>query len=146
MLTVQLAPESVEPGRRPEFSLELPPGLHAAMNPVWVPSLKQITWRLGVEDWGDWDLAINVDGTQFSKSLRATEELVRLSPERPPHTFFSQLEWPSETPFEKDGVVQSMTLGYPEASLAILGWDFEWAFAWMVVFFVLRWSSAPFAR
>jgi hypothetical protein len=60
-----------------------------------------------------------------------------LSPERPPHNFFDQLEWPSETPFEKDGAVQSMTLGYPEASVEILGWDFEWAFAWMVVFFVL---------
>ncbi len=68
LLTVQLAPDPVEPGGRPEFSLELPEGLHASMDPVWVPSLRQITWRLGVEDWGDWDLSIDIDGTQFSKS------------------------------------------------------------------------------
>ncbi len=137
LLTVQLAPDSVEPGRRPEFSLELPEGLHASMDPVWVPSLRQITWRLGIDDWGDWDLSINVDGTQFSKTLRATEELVRLSPERPPPTFIDQLEWPSEQPLDEGCAVHSMTLGYPEGSVAILGWDFEWAFAWMVVFFVL---------
>jgi uncharacterized membrane protein (DUF106 family) len=137
LLTVQLAPDSVEPGRRPEFSLDLPTGLHATMDPVWVPSLHQITWRLGIDDWGDWDLVIVVDGTQFSKSLRATEELVRLSPERPPQTFMDQLEWPSEPPFEKDGAVHSMTLGYGEGSVDIFGWDFEWSFAWMVVFFVL---------
>jgi uncharacterized membrane protein (DUF106 family) len=137
LLTVQLAPDSVEAGRRPDFSLELPPGLHAAMEPVWVPSLDQITWRLGVDDWGDWDLAIDVDGATFAKSIRATKELVRLSPERPPNTFMGQLEWPSEAPLDEGGAVHSMTLGYSEGSVGILGWDFEWAFAWMVVFFVL---------
>jgi uncharacterized membrane protein (DUF106 family) len=137
LLTVQLAPDSVNPGRRPEFSLETPPGVHAAMEPVWVPSLRQISWRLGIDDWGDWDLAIDLDGTRFSKSLRATEELVRLSPERPPRTFIDQLEWPSEKPFESDDPIRSVTLGYAEGSVAILGWDFEWSFAWMVVFFIL---------
>jgi uncharacterized membrane protein (DUF106 family) len=137
LLTVQLASESVEAGRRPEFSIEAPPGIHAAMEPVWVPSLHQITWRLEVDDWGDWDLAINVDGARFSKIVRATEELVRLSPERPSDSFFGQLEWPSEQPLDEGGPVHSMTLGYAEGSVGILGWDFEWAFAWMVVFFVL---------
>jgi uncharacterized membrane protein (DUF106 family) len=137
LLTVQLAPESVESGRRPDFSLELPPRLHAAMDPVWVPSLHQITWRLGVDDWGDWDLVIEIDGNRFEKSMRATEELVRLSPEKPSSTFMGQLEWPSEPPFDKGATVHSMTLGYAEGSVGILGWDFEWSFAWMVVFFVL---------
>jgi len=137
LLTVQLAPDAADPSRRPEFSLEMPEGLHASMDPVWVPSLRQITWRLGVDDWGDWDLSIDVDGTQFSKTLRATEELVRLSPERPPHTFIDQLEWPSERPLDEGGAIHSMTVGYAEGSVGILGWDFEWAFAWMVVFFVL---------
>ena len=137
LLTVQLASDSVEAGRRPEFSLEMPPGLHAAMDPVWVPSLHQITWRLGVDDWGDWDLAINVEGTKFSKSIRATKDLIRLSPERPSDNFMGQLEWPSEPPLDEGGAVHSMTLGYAEGSVGILGWDIEWAFAWMVVFFVL---------
>ena len=137
LLTVQLAPDSVDSGRRPEFSIEMPPGLHAAMDPVWVPSLHQMSSRLGVDDWGDWDLVVEVDGQQYSKSLRVTEELTRLSPERPPATFIDQLEWPSEPPFAKGEKVHSITLSYPEGSVAILGWNFEWSFAWMVVFFVL---------
>jgi uncharacterized membrane protein (DUF106 family) len=137
LLTVQLAPESVQQGRRPEFSLETVSGVHPAMDPVWIPSLAQITWRLGVEDWGNWDLTLTVDGQRFEKSLRATDELVRLSPERPPRAFIDQLEWPSEPPFEDDAVVRSMTLGYREGSVGFLGWEFEWAFAWMVVFFIL---------
>jgi uncharacterized membrane protein (DUF106 family) len=137
LFTVQLAPESASQGHRPDFELETGPGVHAAMDPVWIPSLAQITWRLGIDNWGDWKLTLTVDGKRFDKSLRATDLLVRLSPERPPPTFIDQLEWPSEPPFEKDAVVHSMTLGYREGSVNILGWDFEWAFAWMVVFFVL---------
>jgi uncharacterized membrane protein (DUF106 family) len=137
LLTVQLAAESIEQGRRPDFALEAGPGLHAAQDPVWIPSLAQITWRLGVDDWGDWDLAIDIDGVRYEKSLRATEDLVRLSPERPSPNFIDQLEWPSEQPFESDGVVRWMTLGYAEGAVDVFGWEFEWAFAWMVVFFIL---------
>ena len=124
-------------GRRPQASLEAPPGLHAAMDPVWVPSLAQMSWRLGVDDWGDYDLGVDINGTRYDKTVRATDRLVRLSPERPPPTFLDQLEWPSERPFPPDGDVRSMTLGYPEGSVSVLGWSFNWAFAWMVVFFVL---------
>jgi len=137
LLTVQLAPESLEQGQRPEFALETGMGLHAAQDPVWIPSLAQITWRLRVDEWGDMDLAIDIDGVRYEKSLSATEDLLRLSPERPPRTFIDQLEWPSEKPFEADSVVRSMTLGYAEGSVGFFGWNFEWAFAWMVVFFIL---------
>jgi uncharacterized membrane protein (DUF106 family) len=146
LLTVQLAPESVESRRRPDFRLEAPPGLREAMDPVWIPSLAQITWRLAVDDWGDWELAIDVDGARYEKSVRATDETVRLSPERPHRTFVDQLEWPSEKPFDADGMVHSMTLGYAEGSVGILGWDFEWSFAWMVVFFILTMVVALILR
>jgi uncharacterized membrane protein (DUF106 family) len=137
LLTVQLNPELVAAGHRPEVALEIPTGLHATMDPVWVPSLAQISLRLAVDDWGDRELLVDIDGSQYRKSLHATKKFIRLSPERPPRTFIDQLEWPSETPFEVDGTVRSMTLGYADGSVAILGWNFEWAFAWMVVFFVL---------
>jgi uncharacterized membrane protein (DUF106 family) len=137
LLTIQLGQQAAETGQRPDFELEAQDGLREAMDPVWIPSLAQITWRLAVEDWGDWQLAVNVDGKRYEKTVRATEDLIRLSPERPSRTFIDQLEWPSESPFEKDDVIQSMTLGYADGSVGFLGWQFEWAFAWMVVFFIL---------
>ncbi len=135
LLTVQLGQQ--EAGQRPDFTLETPDGMREAMEPVWIPSLAQITWRLAVEDWGDWQLAINIDGERYEKTVRATEDLIRLSPERPPRTFIGQLEWPSEPPFEAIDRVQSVTVGYADGSVGVLGWQFEWAFAWMVVFFIL---------
>jgi uncharacterized membrane protein (DUF106 family) len=137
LMTVQLDAETYSDAMRPEYSLELPEGLHAEMEPVWVPSLAQISWQLGVDDWGDHTLVLNIDGARAEKTVRSTERLIRLSPERPPSTFVGQLEWPSEQPFAEDSPVQSIIVSYPEGSVSILGWDFEWAFAWMVVFFVL---------
>ncbi len=137
LLTVQLAPEAVENADRPDFKIDLPAGLNETMAPVWVPSLGQISWRLGIQDWGDWEIELDIDGAAYGKTIRATEELVRLSPEKPPRTLVDQLEWPSEKPFDRGAAVRSITLGYPEGSVSVLGWDFEWAFAWMVVFFVL---------
>jgi len=137
LLTVQLDPETVTTGQRPEVALEMPDGVHAVMDPVWVPSLAQLTWRLGIDDWGDYELVIKIDGTSVEKQLRATDKLVRLSPERPPRSFMGQLEWPSEQPLDSDGRVHSITATYRDGAVSFLGWDFEWSFAWMVVFFIL---------
>lgn len=137
LMTVQLDQAETADGPRPDIRFEPPDGLRIVNGPVWVPSLAQISWQLGADAEGDFDLEITIDGETAYKSLRATDRLVRLSPERPPRTFVDQLEWPSEHPFENDSVVRSITLGYAEGSIGFLGWEFEWAFAWMVVFFVL---------
>jgi hypothetical protein len=137
LLTVQLDQEAVEPGRRPAISLETPAGLRAETAAVWVPSLAQISWRIGVDKPGDYEFLIGIDNTEVTKRVRATDRIERLSPERPPRTFIGQLEWPSEKPLDRDGPVHSITLAYPDATVSILGWDIEWQWAWMVVFFVL---------
>jgi len=137
LMTVQLDPAATTTAARPEIALDVPEGLHVDTGPVWVPSLAQISWELGVDAEGDYDLPITVDGETASKSLRATDRLIRLSPERPPRTFTGQLEWPSEQPLETTGAIRSITLGYAEGTIGFLGLEFEWSFAWMVVFFVL---------
>jgi uncharacterized membrane protein (DUF106 family) len=146
LMTVQLDPAVAEGGSRPDISLELPEGLQVTTGPLWIPSLAQVSWQLGIEAEGDYDLEIAVDGETAVKSLRATNRLIRLSPERPPRTFVGQLEWPSEQPLEKAGAIRSITLGYAEGTIGFLGWEFEWAFAWMVVFFVLTMVIALILR
>ena len=137
LMTVQLDPSATADGSRPDIQLTPPDGLRIVNGPVWVPSLAQVSWQLGADGEGNYDLEITIDGETVHKSLWATDRLVRLSPERPPRTFVDQLEWPSEHPFDDGSIVRSITLGYAEGSIGLLGWEFEWAFAWMVVFFVL---------
>jgi len=146
LLTVQLEEDAVAPGQRPEISLETPTGLHTEMAAVWVPSLAQISWRIGVDGPGDYELLIGIDGDVATKTLRATDLIERLSPERPPRTIIDQLEWPSEKPLDRNGPVRSITLGYPDGTVGFLGWDIEWRWAWMVLFFVLTMVVALILR
>jgi len=137
LLTVELGRGTIEEGTRPEAVIELPDGLRAETPAVWVPSLSQLNWRIGVEDWGDYELILAIDGARYSKRLVATDEVDRLAPERPPKTFFGQLEWPSEPPLDREGAVTKISIAYPDGTISFLGRHFEWRFAWMVIFFVL---------
>jgi len=122
---------------RPPMNLELPEGLHAVTPAVWVPELGEFSWQIGIDDWGDYDVALHLDKAVINKRLRATESVVRLSPTRPDRSFFGQLEWPSEPPLPSDSSIKEITLSYPEGTVTLAGWSFQWSFAWMVVFFIL---------
>jgi uncharacterized membrane protein (DUF106 family) len=137
LLTVELNPDAVVAGQRPEVNLETPEGLRVEMPAVWVPSLHQFNWRLGVEDWGNHELRILLEGESFSKLVSATKHIDRLAPERPPKSFIGELEWPSERPLDKGAAVRKITIDYPDGTIDLLGWHVEWRYAWMVVFFVL---------
>jgi hypothetical protein len=137
LLTVRLDSQSESSKSRPHVSLELPPGLRAETDAVWVPALDELNWRLGVDTPGDYDLAVDVDEIRYRKTLRATDRVDRLSPERPSTAFVDQLEWPSEKPLASDGSVRSIAIAYPDRDVGILGWHWSWRYAWMVVFFVL---------
>jgi hypothetical protein len=145
-LTVQLADGAVQGGGRPDLSLDLPPGLESEIGPVWVPTLHQASWRLAVAAPGDYQIGVRVGDTVVQKDVRATDRLVRLSPERPPRNFVEQLEWPSEPPTDRGSPVERVSLDYPDGRIGVLGWDFEWRYAWMVVFFVLTMVVAVVLR
>jgi len=134
LLRVELAETG---GPRPDLVIEVPDGLHLETPAVWIPSLGELNWELAADAPGDYELGFTLDGTTTTKSVRVTDRVVRLSPERPPRTFMDQLEWPSEPPLPADGEIQRITVDYPEGTMAFLGWSWQWSFAWMVVFFVL---------
>jgi uncharacterized membrane protein (DUF106 family) len=137
LMTVQLETSGISDGTRPEITLDLPDGLRMVTGPIWVPSLAQISWQLEASQEGDYDLAVGVAGETVHKQLRVTGNIVRLSPQRPPSKFIDQLEWPSERPIGDGSALESISIDYPDATVSLFGFDFQWAFAWMVLFFVL---------
>ncbi|MEN8164083.1 MAG: hypothetical protein ABFS37_08135 [Acidobacteriota bacterium] len=122
---------------RPDVRLQVPEGVSLETPGVWAPDLHQMAWRIKAESAGDFQLNLEHQGTIQGKKLRVTQSAVRLSPERPSKSFLDQLEWPSEPPLPADSSLATITLGYPEASLAFLGLEMESQWAWMILFFVL---------
>jgi len=134
LLRVELANTG---GPRPDLAIEVPEGLHLETRAMWIPSLGEFNWQLAADAPGNYELGFTLGGATVTKTVSVTDRVVRLSPERPPHSFTDQLEWPSERPLPSDGAIQRITIAYPEATMGMLGFSWEWSFAWMVVFFVL---------
>ncbi len=120
-------------GGRPQVALELPAGLRAETEAVWLPAQSQLAWRLLAERDGDYEVGLAVGGgPRLTKTLRVTPRTVRLSPERVDAGFFSQLLYPAEPPLPA-GPVHSIRLSYPERDIFVLGHGMNW----MIPFFAL---------
>jgi uncharacterized membrane protein (DUF106 family) len=134
LLKVDLKPEAVSPGVRPEATLDLPPGLAAQTREVWLPGEAQLAWRLAAEREGDFEIGVEIDGaSRVSKTVRVTGETARLSPVRVDPSFFSQLIYPAEPPLPADGPIHAIHIDYPGREVSVLGLGMHW----MIPFFVL---------
>jgi hypothetical protein len=131
LLRVELAPGTG--GGRPAAALELPAGLRAETEAVWVPSESQILWRLAAERDGDYELGVDVAGARVTKTVRVTPRTVRLSPVRVDSGFLSQLLYPAEPPLPRGSPVRAVHLAYPDREVSVLGHGMHW----MIPFFVL---------
>jgi len=125
------------PGARPHMSLELPAGIEAETDGVWIPSLNEMNWRLAATRAGDQELVIRMGDATYTKSARVTDQVVRLSPLRPSTSLIEQLTWPAESPLPDGSPVRAIELTYPSAEIAFLGFHFQSEYAWMAAFFVL---------
>ncbi|HEY2943665.1 MAG TPA: hypothetical protein VGN09_14625 [Vicinamibacteria bacterium] len=131
-----LAPSQVS--TRPAASLQAPPGLKVETPAVWIPSQRELAWRLRAEQWGDYDLALGLGGQQYSKTVQVSRDVRRRSPVRVERGFWNELLYPAEDPLPPGSPISAITLGYPDGSVPVFGWGINW----LVLFFVL---SAAFA-
>jgi len=134
LLKIDLRPETVTAGERPRAVLDLPPGLGAETEDVWLPHESQLAWRLAAEREGDFEIGVSIDGgAPLTKTVRVTKNLMRLSPVRVDSGFFSQLLYPAESPLPADSPVHAIHIEYADREISVLGFDMHW----LIPFFVL---------
>jgi uncharacterized membrane protein (DUF106 family) len=131
-----LAPSQVP--IRPTAMLQAPAGLTVETPPVWIPSQRELAWRLRADRWGDYVLALRLGDQQYSKTVQVSPQVRRRSPVRLEPGFVNGLLYPAEDPLPKGAPVSGITVGYPDEPVSIFGWGVNW----LIVFFVL---SAAFA-
>lgn len=137
LVKVQLAESdagSAGPGAtRPAASLEAPRGLKIETPAVWIPSERELAWRLRAEEQGDYDLTFKLGGQEYKKSVQVSSIVRRRSPVRYASGFWNNLLYPAEDPLPKDGPIAAISVGYRDASVPLLWWPMPW----IVVFFIL---------
>jgi uncharacterized membrane protein (DUF106 family) len=131
-------------GSKPAIRLEAPgPGIEVKDPPVWIPSLREMAWRIEPRTAGEYELRI-VNGSDWvTKSVRVgdgSDLVLRRSPLRV-RGFLDELLYPAEPPLPRGGL-ESIAVAYPEASVDVFGVELHW----MIVYFVLSIAFAFLLR
>ncbi len=128
-----------EAAPRPPIELEAPPGVAVETADVWVPSLRQVVWRLRADEPGRHELVVRVDGVAFTKSLFVADPddgapWVRRSPTRRRAAILDQLLYPAEPSLPRGGPIERIDVQYRTASISFFGlFDVHWLIAFLIL-------------
>jgi uncharacterized membrane protein (DUF106 family) len=129
--TLREAEESTKPAIRLEASAD---GVEIMEPPVWIPSLREMAWRIEPHRAGDYQLRLQNGTESVEKSVRVAEAsdlVVRRSPLRV-RGFVDELLYPAEPPLA-EGPFAQVAVTYPEAEVDVFGFEIHW----MIVYFIL---------
>jgi hypothetical protein len=130
LLTVEFQPDwesslgadGGEGAPRPEIELELPAGMTLDSPPVWSPADREMSWRMIVGEDGQHEIGVQTADGTHTKSIAATDSLLRLSPIRHDGKLLDQLFYPAEPAFPKGSGLARAEFEYPERSV----WHMPW--------------------
>jgi uncharacterized membrane protein (DUF106 family) len=126
---------------RPRVELEVPPGLRVETPAIWIPSQNELAWRVKAENAGDYEMTVRAAGESYTKSLRVSEDIVRLAPKRVAAGFVGELLNPAESPLPKSSPLRSIEVAYAPSGPMFFDVSFWiWIFVGLtiVMAFVLR--------
>ncbi|MYA07497.1 MAG: hypothetical protein F4060_06610 [Holophagales bacterium] len=145
LLVVDLAPAEAaaaggdEAAPRPPIELEAPAGVAVETAGVWVPSLRQVVWRLRADEPGRHELVVRADGGAFTKSLFVEDPeggalWARRSPTRRRAAILDQLLYPAEPSLPRDGPIERIDVRYGTATISFFGLlDMHWLIAFLIL-------------
>ena len=114
-------------------SLEVPKEIRVLTAGAWFPATQEIIWRVMADVPGEYVLNAKVDGGTFTKTVDATDRVVRRSPVRVAAGFMNQMMYPAEPPLPDGGIVTSISVGYPSRAIRVLRWDLPWVIVYLVL-------------
>jgi len=114
-------------------SLEAPKEIRVLTAGAWFPATQEIIWRVMADVPGEYVLTAKVDGATFTKTVDATDRVVRRSPVRVAAGFMNQMRYPAEPPLPDGGIVTSISVGYPSRAIRVWRWDLPWVIVYLVL-------------
>jgi uncharacterized membrane protein (DUF106 family) len=121
----------------PHVELQAPDAVHVETGAVQLASSNEVLWRVVPATPGDYLLTIRAGGATESKTLHASGGPARRSPLRSSNVL-DQLLYPSEPPLAPPSPIARIAVTYPDAGIAVFGWNVHW----LVVYLVLTMAAA----
>ena len=126
----------------PPATLDAPSAVRVLTPAVWFPATQEVIWQITPDAPGAYVLKARIGGDTFTKTLDATDRVIRRSPMRVSAGFLNQLMYPAEAPLPDGGEVASISVAYPPRAIRVLGWDVSW----IIVYFGLSMTCALLLR
>jgi uncharacterized membrane protein (DUF106 family) len=126
--------ENLDSGNnKPNVQVEAPEGLAVETGSVWIPAKHEMSWRVGAEKFGEYELKIDLGGEVVTKSVLVSDAIARRSPNRLAPEFFNQLLYPAEDPLPKGSPIRSIEFDYPDEEVGLFGFRLHW----LIWYFIL---------
>ncbi len=124
---------TTHPAAVPDVTLEVPRGLRVEAPPVWIPSVNEAAWRIGVDQAGEFEVTVRVTGTPFTKSVHVSDGIAARSTSRSGRGVLDQLLHPVEPPLPDGSILRSISVAYPERGIRIIGRDIHWTIVFLAL-------------
>jgi hypothetical protein len=107
---------------------EIQPNDHfrASMNPVYIPALREVNWKLQAGASGATAIAVTVDGTTVSKNLVIGDKLPALSNKTMAASSLEHFIYPVEKLLAPPSSLKFISIQYPARSISFLGFRTHW--------------------
>ena len=122
-------------------SLEVPDGVRVETPLVWIPSLREVGWRIAAESPGEYEFVVRIGEETLTKSVRVSGTTVLRSPVRP-SSLLAQLIYPAEAPLPRGSNVEAIRVDYADAEINLFGWHTHWIIAFFILTMVFAFALA----
>jgi hypothetical protein len=118
---------------------ELMPGaiFRPAMNPVFVPALREVDWKLKATSDGSGAIAIRIGGATVGKNLVIGGGLSALSNRKMAASSLAHFIYPAEKLLEPQTPLKSISIEYPARSISFLGFRTHWLVWYLVLTMII---------
>lgn len=97
-----------------------------------IESLREVDWRIAAVRAGRQTVTVRAGDTRAAKAVVVGEIRGRFSPVRPSRHLLDQLLRPVESAIPASVPIRSISIAYPDATVSVLGWRWNWVVAFLV--------------
>jgi hypothetical protein len=113
------------------------PLYQAAMNPVYIDSLREVDWKLRAGGPGRGAVTVTVDGTPIAKDLVIGYGLPALSNRKLAASSLAHFIYPAEKLLSPPAPLRSIAIEYPARSVSFLGFSTHWLVWYLILTMII---------
>jgi len=129
-----------------KVEIDVPDGLKLETPPVRIAQLMEISWRIGVEEQGEYWVTFKLADDVVKKKIHVTDELLALDSKVTQSRFFTLLSSTDESSLPESGPFSAIEMSYPKREFDMLGFELHWLLSFFLLSLISGFAFKRFLR